>query len=66
MMYTAGISAGFFIFERARIAGGALVMLIPCIIAAMAGTGSPGILCRIAEALPILRKTVYDQKPCKR
>ena len=33
MMFAAGISAGFFIFERARIAGGALIMVSICVMA---------------------------------
>ena len=33
MMFTAGVSAGFFIFERTRIAGGALIMVSICVIA---------------------------------
>ena len=33
MMLAAGISAGFFIFERARIAGGALIMVSICVMA---------------------------------
>ena len=31
MMFTAGVSAGFFIFERTRIAGGALIMVSICV-----------------------------------